>query len=96
LVSEQHQPLLNADIDATELLQQSRSRSIHEYVRIDEELNDNMRQHAGSACLSLCDTLQEKLPSELRDMVYEFNLDKPDIHISREHINKEHFDSRVI
>jgi hypothetical protein len=65
-------------------------------VRVDKEVDSHIREHAGTACLSLCYSMQEELPRKPRDMVYGFILEKPNIHISKEDMDKKRFDRGVI
>jgi hypothetical protein len=54
---------------------------LREIGDIDVEIYDHISLYAAPGCLSMCDLIQQRLPRELRDMIYRFILEKPKIRV---------------
>ncbi|KAF2825124.1 hypothetical protein CC86DRAFT_39279 [Ophiobolus disseminans] len=65
---------------ALEKLRQNIDRSQRS---LSEDLNNRITAFAAPECLAICDRIQQNLPRELRDMVYQYLLSQSDVFIEQ-------------
>jgi hypothetical protein len=96
--AEQDLSLTKHDADVTEVehLRRAAKQTILDIARLNREIDYHIRQHAAPACLSLCDLVQDKLPRELRDMIYGFMLEKSYVKITHKDLEPDRFDPDII
>jgi hypothetical protein len=86
----------DADAEDLSYLLEAGNRTIRSMARIDKEVDQHIRQHAAPACLSLCNAVQDKLPRELRDVIYRYILREPKIVVMSNHLLQDRFDKSIM
>jgi hypothetical protein len=96
-MNKDHKLVSDCQPSVAHYLQTAENSALQSLIHVDAEINHYIHQYAAPTCLSLCEGIQEKLPRELRDMIYGFVLqENPKVRLRKEHFEHELFDSRLI